>query len=75
MGASAEMYSCYFHFLETFDEYFFAPDYDGTFERRRWAIYGLGLPKEVLAKIYYKNALRIIPGLKNDLKGVFPDSQ
>ena len=72
---SVEVYRCYFRFLETFDEYFFPPDYDGTFERRRWAIYGLGLPREVLTKIYYQNALCIIPGLKNDLKGVFPDTQ
>ena len=72
MPASLEMYRCYFRFLETFDEYFFAPDYDGTFDRHRWAIYGIGLPKEVLAKIYYKNALKVIPGLKDDLKGLLP---
>ncbi|MCK4850530.1 MAG: amidohydrolase family protein [Phycisphaerae bacterium] len=72
MPASAQMYRCYFRFLETFDEYFFAPDYDGTFDRRRWAIYGIGLPREVLAKIYYQNALKIIPGLKEDLKNLLP---
>jgi uncharacterized protein len=64
MPASLEMYRCYFRFLETFDEYFFPPDYDGTFGRHRWPIYGLGLPREVLAKIYYRNAQRIVPGLK-----------
>jgi len=69
MPASADIYRCYFRFLETFDEYFFAPDYDGTFERARWPIHGLGLPSEVLEKIYYKNALAIIPGLKDELKG------
>ena len=63
MPASVEMYRCYFRFLETFDEYFFPPDYDGTFERRRWGIYGIGLPSNVLEKIYYKNALKVIPGL------------
>jgi len=62
--ASPEMYRCYFRFLETFDEYFFPPDYDGTFERRRWAICGIGLPHDVLAKIYYRNALDVMPGLK-----------
>lgn len=67
MPASAEMYRCYFRFLETYDEYFFPPDYDGTFSRRRWAIYGLGLPRKVLAKIYCRNALKVIPGLKKDL--------
>ena len=28
-----------------------------------WSMYGLELPDEVLKKIYYKNALRIVPGL------------
>ena len=65
-AASVEMYSCYYRFLETFDDCFYPPDYDGTFDRHRWAICGLGLPKAVLAKIYYKNALKIIPGLRGD---------
>jgi hypothetical protein len=33
-------------------------------------MYGLGLPDEVLKKLYYKNALRIIPGID---KTLFPD--
>jgi predicted TIM-barrel fold metal-dependent hydrolase len=64
MPPTLEMYRCYFRFLETFDEYFFPPDYDGTFSRARWAIYGIGLPSAVLEDIYYKNALRLIPGLE-----------
>ena len=68
MPGSAEIYRCYFRFLETFDEYFIPPDYDGTFGRFRWRIHGLGLPKDVLAKVYYRNALKLIPGLKDDLK-------
>ncbi len=60
---SVDMYRCYFRFLETYDESFFAPDYDGTFSRYRWPICGIGLPGEVLRKVYYQNALRIIPGL------------
>jgi len=63
MPASAAMYRCYFRFLETYDEYFVPPDYDGTFGRFRWHIYGLGLPDAVLKKIYYENVLRIVPGL------------
>ena len=63
MPPSAAMYRCYFRFLETFDEYFFSPDYDGTFERVRWPIYGICLPEDVLAKVYFKNALRLIPHL------------
>jgi predicted TIM-barrel fold metal-dependent hydrolase len=52
-------YHVYFRVLETADEYF---DY---YRRRHafWKMYGLALPDEVLKKIYYKNALRIIPGI------------
>jgi len=67
MPASVEMYRCYFRFLETYDEHFVPPDYDGTFGRYRWHIHGIGLPKDVLAKIYYKNALKLIPKLKEEL--------
>ncbi|MFH1616015.1 MAG: amidohydrolase family protein [Planctomycetota bacterium] len=71
---SIDMYRSYFRFLETYDESFYAPDYDGTFERARWPICGIGLPKDVLAKIYYKNILKIIPGLKKDFKKVLPEN-
>jgi uncharacterized protein len=52
-------YPYYFRVLETADEYF---DY---YRKRHafWKMYGLDLPDEVLKKLYYKNALRIIPGL------------
>jgi uncharacterized protein len=52
-------YAYYFRVLETEDEYF---DY---YRKRHafWKMYGLGLPDEVLKKIYYKNALRIVPGI------------
>jgi hypothetical protein len=33
-------------------------------------MYGLGLSEEVLKKLYYKNALSIIPGID---KTLFPD--
>jgi predicted TIM-barrel fold metal-dependent hydrolase len=52
-------YPAYFRVLETADEYF-------EYSRRRyanWAMYGLDLPDEVLKKIYYKNAQRLIPNL------------
>jgi len=54
-----EEYPYYFRVLETADEYF---DY---YRKRHafWQMYGLELPDEVLKKLYYKNALRIIPGL------------
>jgi uncharacterized protein len=50
-------YHVYFRVLETGDEYF---DY---YRKRHafWKMYGLELPDEVLKKVYYKNALRIIP--------------
>lgn len=54
-----EEYDVYFRVLETADEYF---DY---YRRRHafWKMYGLDLPDEVLKKLYYKNAIRIIPGI------------
>jgi predicted TIM-barrel fold metal-dependent hydrolase len=59
-------YHTYFRVLETADEYF---DY---YRRRHafWKMYGLNLPDDVLKKLYYKNALRIIPGID---KSGFPD--
>lgn len=69
MPASPEVYRNYFRFLETRDEYFPYPDYDGTYNRRRWCIYGLYLPAAVLRRIYQGNALRLIPGLAQDLAG------
>jgi len=59
-------YPVYFRVLETADEYF---DY---YRKRHafWKMYGLDLPDEVLRKIYYKNAIKIIPGID---KSQFPD--
>lgn len=50
-------YYTYFRVLETDDEYF---DY---YRKRHafWKMYGLALPDPVLKKLYYKNALRILP--------------
>ena len=52
-------YHVYFRVLETNDDYF---DY---YRRRHafWKVYGLELPDQVLRKLYYQNALRIIPGI------------
>jgi predicted TIM-barrel fold metal-dependent hydrolase len=62
---NADEYATYFRVLETEDEYF---DY---YRKRHafWKMYGLGLPDDVLKKIYYKNALKIIPGID---AGPFP---
>ena len=58
-----EEYFTYFRVLETEDEYF---DY---YRKRHafWKMYGLGLPDSVLKKVYYKNALRILPIIDKSL--------
>lgn len=50
----------HYRFLETWDEHF---DYvpEGHLPGQgRWRIYGLGLPEEVLKKVYHDNAARIL---------------
>lgn len=59
-------YPTYFRVLETDDEYF--PYYKRY--HAFWRMYGLDLSDEVLKKLYYKNALRIVPGLNAAL---FPE--
>ena len=56
-------YHTYFRIFESSDEYF------PYFRRRHafWRMYGLNLPDEVLKKFYYKNALKIIPGIDKKL--------
>jgi predicted TIM-barrel fold metal-dependent hydrolase len=56
-------YYTYFRVLETGDEYF---DY---YRKRHahWKMYGLELPDSVLRKVYYENALRVIPGIDRSL--------
>ena len=45
--------------FETNDEYFdYYRDYHAF-----WKLYGMGLPDAVLRKLYYANALKIVPGL------------
>lgn len=63
MPISAFAYRGYFRFLETKDEYIEYPDYIGRPGHCRWRIYGLYLPDDVLRKVYYQNAQRVIPGL------------
>lgn len=54
-----DSYGIYYRFLETKDEYF---DYcpEQVPNQGRWKIYGLGLDREVLEKVYHKNANRIL---------------
>ncbi len=52
-------YPTYFRVLESADEYF-------PYYRRYhafWRMYGLDLPDKVLRKVYFENALRVIPGI------------
>ncbi len=58
-----EEFPTYFRVLESNDEYF--PYYKKY--HAFWAMYGLNLPDEVLRKLYYKNALNLIPGLDKKL--------
>ncbi len=58
-----EEFPTYFRVLETADEYF--PYYKKY--HAFWAMYGLDLPDEVLRKVYYKNALKLLPGLDQSL--------
>ena len=53
------LYEIYYRFLETDDEYFdYAPA--PTPPQGRWRIYGLGLDDQILRKIYYQNAERLL---------------
>jgi len=53
----------YFRVLETADEYF---PYHKKYHAF-WAMYGLDLPDGILKKVYYQNALKILPGLDHSL--------
>ncbi len=56
----AEAYRVYWQFLETRDEYF---DVSKSHHfQGRWMVTALNLPPEVLQKVYYKNAMKLIPG-------------
>ena len=60
-----EEYATYFRVLETEDEYF---PYHKKYHAF-WRMYGMVLPDEILKKVYYKNALRIVPNID---KSLFP---
>jgi len=58
-----EEYATYFRVLETADEYF-------PYHKRYhafWKMYGLDLPDNILKKIYYKNALKVVPNIDSTL--------
>ena len=61
-----EEFPTYFRVLESDDEYF---PYHKKYHAF-WAMYGMDLPDEILKKVYYKNALKIVPGLD---RSFFPE--
>lgn len=64
----------YWRFLETWDEYF--PYSEKPFPPQGfWNIYGVGLPDEVLRRLYYENAQKIIPELKDKVAKFQANSQ
>ncbi len=64
-----EAFRIYYRFLETEDEYFDCRDSHHL--QGFWMIYGIHLPDDVLEKVYYKNAERVLFGaVGNALRGV-----
>jgi len=63
-----EFWVPHWRFLETYDEHFDHPaqlrSATGAPLHGRWRIYGIGLPDDVLRKVYYSNALRYLPSAK-----------
>jgi predicted TIM-barrel fold metal-dependent hydrolase len=67
-----EFWVPHWRFLETFDEYFDHPaqlrSATGAPLHGRWRIYGIGLPDDVLRKVYYENALRYLPAARASIQ-------
>lgn len=63
-----EFWTPHWRFLETLDEHFDHPAQlrspTGAPLHGRWRIYGIGLPDDVLRKVYYANALRYLPAAR-----------
>ncbi len=59
LGPDPATYAIHYRFLETFDESF---DYgtDPVPAQGRWQIHGIGLPDDVLRKVYADNARRLL---------------
>jgi predicted TIM-barrel fold metal-dependent hydrolase len=56
---AASEFPYYWRVFETNDEYFdYYRDYHAF-----WKLYGMDLPEEVLRKLYYENALKLLPGM------------
>jgi predicted TIM-barrel fold metal-dependent hydrolase len=59
----------YWRFLETFDENFPYSEKEPP-PQGMWRIHGLGLPDDVLQKVYHENALRLLPGAREKFERV-----
>ena len=67
-----DFWTPHWRYLETYDEYFEHPAQirteGGSPGHGRWNISGIGLPDDVLRKIYYQNALRHLPSLRASIE-------
>ena len=67
-----EFWVPHWRFLETYDEHFDHPAQlrspTGAPLHGRWRIYGIGLPDDVLRKVYYANALRYLPSARASIE-------
>ena len=67
-----EFWTPHWRFLETFDEHFYHPAQvrtpGGSPGHGRYNISGLGLPDEVLRKIYYENVLEYLPSMRESIE-------
>jgi len=66
---SVDCYRTYFRFLESDDEFF---DYPGYPWQGAWKISGLGLPDDLLRKLYHDNAARELglPALESSVESI-----
>lgn len=63
---TVDAYRKHFQLLESDDDLI-------IFSRNRPPVYGLNLPDEVLRKVYYGNAAKLMPRVKTALQNQFPD--
>ena len=67
-----EFWAPHWRFLETYDEHFDHPaqlrSESGAPLHGRWRISGIGLPDEVLRKVYYANALRYLGSVRASIQ-------
>jgi predicted TIM-barrel fold metal-dependent hydrolase len=74
-----DFWTPHWRYLETFDEHFYHPAQvrtaGGSPGHGRYNISGIGLPDDVLRKVYYENALRHLPSLRESIERQLADRQ